>query len=105
MSNKGLVKIKTETARINGSPPYLKAFGGRALPTPFITQAALPAAGRKPAQPLSHPGRRGEQRESTDVDSEPCSGLWGLGEVGRYVTALSATTVMGGSWEECIKEH
>lgn len=53
MSNKGLVKIKTETARINGSPPYLKAFGGRALPTPFITQAALPAAGRKPAQPQS----------------------------------------------------
>lgn len=50
MSNKKLVKIKTEKARINGLPPYLKAFRGHALPLPFITQAVLLAVGQKPAQ-------------------------------------------------------
>ena len=50
MSNKKLVKIKTEKARINGLPPYLKAFRGNALPLPFITQPVLLAVGQKPAQ-------------------------------------------------------
>lgn len=50
MSNKELVKIKTEKARINGLPPYLKAFRGHALPIPFITQTVLLAVGQKPVQ-------------------------------------------------------
>lgn len=44
MSNKELVKIKTEKARINGLPPYLKAFRGHALPILFITQTVLLAS-------------------------------------------------------------
>lgn len=50
MPNKKLVKTKTEKARINGLPPYLKDFRGHPLPMLFITQAALLATGQKPTQ-------------------------------------------------------
>lgn len=89
ISNEQLVKIKTEKARIDGLPPYLKAFQGQPLHVPFIIQAAPLAIGEKYARTdfwslMKMQGAKGKHR----------CGLWSqvwstpLSEVKSSLTSL-----------------
>lgn len=97
MSNKKLVKIKIEKAKINGLPPHLKGLlRPSAAYASSLRQHSWPWDRNLCKQTLHHGRRCKKQRENRDMGSDSSSGPSALSEAGMLLPLTCSTYITEG---------